>query len=83
VSGNTWLLVSYNHYLAPVESKNWKYVYVQNNEFVAQNKYVFGYILNLHNSQHVWYSGNAVTGPYGSKWKKVMADSQSNDNHVS
>jgi hypothetical protein len=83
VAGNWWLLNSYNSSLAPVEVRNWTYVYVQNNTFVANAKYAYGYILNLRNTQHVWYSGNTITGPYADKWKKVKADPQSTDVHVS
>jgi hypothetical protein len=83
VSGNRWLLTAYNNYRAPVESTNWTNVYVKNNTFVANYKYAFGYTLDLHNTQHVWYSGNTITGPYSDKWKKVKADPQSTDVHVS
>src|SRR5439155_19858635 len=56
VSGNPWLLNSYNAHHAPVESSNWTYVQVQNDTYVANAPYGFGYIVDLHNTQHVWYS---------------------------
>jgi len=83
LSGNTWLLNSANGHLAPVESRNWTYVTVQSDTFVANRQYGFGYILDLRNSQHVWYTSNIITGPYAPIWKKVLADQYSSDVHIS
>jgi hypothetical protein len=82
VSGNTWLLNSYGAYGAPVEVRQWRQVTVSNNTFVANVKYTFGYILNLHDSAHVWYSDNSIIGPYADKWQKVKTDKQCYDVNV-
>jgi len=83
VSGNYWLLNSYNGVRAPVDIVRWRYIYVQNNTFVANNPRGFGYIVKLVDSAHVWYSNNLITGPYKNIWQPLTADQYSYDIHVS
>jgi hypothetical protein len=56
---------------------------VEQNTFVANSPYVYGHILNLVRSSHVWYQENHIIGEYASKWHEAKADRLSFDIHQS